>query len=580
MRRAAQRGTQALRGVGGAASDAVADACRLKSSPNAVPRSAGSWSTTARLRQRAYQGAAGASLFMAAGSSWEWQGVPAVSAAPAPRCARNSAVAVCQFTPGRNALPQAYTFGPATCLALPALPSPLPAASGTCEAFAAIDFGTSNSAIALPRAGAPGGVRLVPLEDGQPTMPTALFYCADGQRLYGRAALSAYVAGTDGRLMRSMKSILGSDLLEQATDVGAGRAVRYRDVVAGYLLELRRRALAQLPPGAVLRRVVLGRPVYFVDEDPTRDARAQAALEDAARAVGFEEVLFQYEPIAAALDHESRVAAEQLVLVADIGGGTSDFALVRVGPRCAAGAAGADRKKASGRGGDRRDDILASHGVHKAGTDFDRHLELAAILPLLGYGARRPPRPGEDAALAPVVPSGIYFDLATWHLINTVYAPQRIAELRRMKAWYADARHHARLLTVLQERLGHALAAAAEAAKIEVAQITGPAGATAIDLSLVEPRLAAMLSPAQAAQAIEADLAAIAQAAVETVRRAGLAPAAVDTLYFTGGSTGLTALVDRIAAAFPRAQRVRGERYASVAQGLGLHARAVFQPGG
>jgi hypothetical chaperone protein len=78
----------------------------------------------------------------------------------------------------------------------------------------------------------------------------------------------------------------------------------------------------------------------------------------------------------------------------------------------------------------------------------------------------------------------------------------------------------------------------------------------------------------------EADLAAIAQAAVETVRRAGLAPAAVDVLYFTGGSTGLTALVDRIAAAFPRAQRVRGERYASVAQGLGLHAQALFQRGG
>lgn len=450
------------------------------------------------------------------------------------------------------------------------------------QAFAAIDFGTSNSAIALPQVDAPGGVRLVALEDGQPTMPTAVFYRADGpdaegERLYGRAALAAYVAGADGRLMRSMKSVLGSDLLEQATDVGGGRSVRYREVVAGYLRELRRRALASWPPGVVLRQVVLGRPVYFVDDDPVRDARAQAALEAAARAVGFEEVLFQYEPIAAALDYESRITAEQHVLVVDIGGGTSDFALVRVGPQRAARATGRTRA------GDRRDDILAHHGVHKAGTDFDRHLELAAILPLLGYGARRPPRPGEDAAQAPAVPSGIYFDLATWHLINTVYTPQRVAELRRMKDWYADPRHHARLLTVLQERLGHALAAAAEAAKIEVAQVAdapGAAGAAVIDLSLVEARLAAGLSPAQAAQAIEADLAAIAQAAVETVRRAGVAPAAVDALYFTGGSTGLAVLVDRIAAAFPQAQRVRGERYASVAQGLGLHARAVFRPRG
>jgi hypothetical chaperone protein len=309
--------------------------------------------------------------------------------------------------------------------------------------------------------------------------------------------------------------------------------------------------------------VVLGRPVFFVDDDPVRDAQAQAALEAAARQVGFAEVLFQYEPIAAALDFESGVQTEQLVLVADIGGGTSDFSLVRVGPE----------RQRVGRGRpDRRDDILANHGVHLAGTDFDRHVELAAILPLLGYRARRPPRRGETAASAPEVPSSVYFDLASWHLINTVYAPQRVAELRRMKDWYADARHHARLMTTLDERLGHALAAAAEAAKIEVAQ----QGQAQIDLGLVERGLASELGETQAAAAIETDLAAIVAAAAETARRAGVAPEAVDALYFTGGSTGLAPLVERIAAGFPRARQVRGDRFASVAQGLGLHARAVF----
>jgi hypothetical chaperone protein len=210
--------------------------------------------------------------------------------------------------------------------------------------------------------------------------------------------------------------------------------------------------------------------------------------------------------------------------------------------------------------------------VHLAGTDFDRHLELAAILPLLGYRSRRPPRPGEAAAAAPEVPSSIYFDLASWHLINTVYAPQRVAEQRRMKAWYAEPRHHTRLMTVLEDRLGHALAAAAAAAKIEVAQ----QGTAQIDLSLVETGLASQLQPAQAAAAIEADLQRIVQAAAETARLGGVDAAAVDVLYFTGGSTGLAPLVDRIAAAFPAAQHVRGDRYASVAQGLGLHARAVF----
>ncbi len=425
--------------------------------------------------------------------------------------------------------------------------------------FAAIDFGTSNSAIALPRG--ERSVRLVELEPGHATMPTAVFYRADGtdalaepERLYGRAAIAAYVEGIDGRLMRSMKSILGSQLVEQSTDVGGGRAVRYVDVIAGYLRHLKRKAEAAAD--APLRNVVLGRPVFFVDGEPARDAQAQRVLEAAARQVGFDDVRFQYEPIAAALDHESGIDHEQLVLVADIGGGTSDFSLVRVGP---------------GRRGrpDRRDDILANHGVHIAGTDFDRHVELSAILPLLGYRSLGPAKPGETPR---EVPSGVYFDLATWHLINTVYAPQRVAEFRRMKSWFADPRQHKRLMEVLESHLGHALAAAAEQAKIDVATT----GQAQIDLWMVESGLAADISEAQAAAAIEADLARIVAAAQETARMAGVAGDAVDVLYFTGGSTGLTPLVDRIAAGFPRAQRVRGDRFASVAQGLGLYARVAF----
>jgi hypothetical chaperone protein len=427
--------------------------------------------------------------------------------------------------------------------------------------FVAIDFGTSNSAVALPQGAA--GVRLVELEPGQPTMPTAVFYRADtppqqleAERLYGRAAVAAYVEGTDGRLMRSMKSILGSSLLDQATDIGGGRSVRYRDVVTGYLRHLKR--LAEAEAGQPLQRIVLGRPVFFVDDDPARDRQAQAALETAARSVGWTEVQFQYEPIAAALDHESHIDREQLVLVADIGGGTSDFSLVRVGP--------------SRRGrAERRDDILGNHGVHLAGTDFDRHLELAAILPLLGYRSRRPAKPGEAAR---EVPSGIYFDLATWHLINTVYGPARVAELRAMRSWYEDPRHHRRLMTAVEERLGHALAAAAEQGKIDVATN----GTAAIDLGLLEPELQAELQEAQAATAIETDLQRIVDAAVATATMAGVARDAVDVVYFTGGSTGLRPLVARIAAEFPAAATVRGDRYASVAQGLGLHARAVFGP--
>lgn len=426
--------------------------------------------------------------------------------------------------------------------------------------FCAIDFGTSNSAIAIPDAGADGGMALVELEDGHPTMPTAVFYFVDGPetdgppRAFGRAAIAAYVDGLDGRLMRSMKSILGSALVDQTTDAGGGRGVKYLDVIAGYLLHLKRSA--ERRAGHPIDRVVLGRPVHFVDDDAARDAQAQASLEGAARRVGFNEVQFQYEPIAAAFAHEHALADEEIVLVADIGGGTSDFSLVRVGPQRAGRI-------------DRRDDVLGNHGVHVAGTDFDRRIELAAILPELGFGAFGPSVGGAPAR---EVPSGVYFDLATWHLINTVYSPQRVAELRSMRRFYAEARQHQRLMTVVDERLGHELAARAEQAKIDVAD----GGRTRIDLGLIESGLAVELTEPQAADAIESDIDAIVAAARDTVAQAGLAPERIVSLFFTGGSTGFRLLAQRIAAAFPNARVVSGDRFASVVTGLGLHARRRF----
>ncbi len=435
-----------------------------------------------------------------------------------------------------------------------------PASAGS---YCAIDFGTSNSAVAVPSAGG-AGMELVPLEpqhgERGRTMPTAVFYLAEGKdlhslpKLYGRAAVAAYVDGTDGRLMRSMKSVLGSALMEQHTDIGAGRSVAFGDVISSYLLHLKR--AAQAHAGREIDRVVLGRPVFFVDDDATRDAAAQASLEAAARAVGFTDIRFQYEPIAAAFHYEEQVTREQTVIVADIGGGTSDFSVVRVGPQRRARV-------------DRRDDILASHGVHSAGTDFDRHVELARILPALGYGAFGPSRPGR----APLeVPSRVYFDLATWHLINSVYRPQRLMEIASMRDDYADPRHHARLMTTLKHRLGHSLAALAEDAKIAVSQ----GGTHEIDLFEIERDLVVDVTEAEAVAAINHDLERIVHAAKETALLAGLHVNEIDALYFTGGSTGLRLLAERLAAAFPQAQAVHGDRFASVATGLGLEAKRHF----
>ena len=168
----------------------------------------------------------------------------------------------------------------------------------------------------------------------------------------------------------------------------------------------------------------------------------------------------------------------------------------------------------------------------------------------------------------------MYFDLATWHLINTVYIPQRVAELARMRDFYGDTRLHDRLMRVVTQRLGHALAALAEQAKIDVAD----GGSTRLALEAIEAGLAVTLSQGQAIGAIDNDLERVVAAARATLRQAGLTDAAVAVLYLTGGSTGLSPLAQRLAAVCPGAQLVRGDRFASVAQGLGLHAQRLFAP--
>ncbi|KFX64930.1 heat-shock protein [Burkholderia sp. K24] len=413
--------------------------------------------------------------------------------------------------------------------------------------YCAIDFGTSNSAVAVPDGAA---LKLAPVEGAYTTLPTAVFFNTDeNTREFGRAALAQYIDGFDGRLMRSMKSILGSPLAENSTDLGDGSAIKYTDIIAIFVDHLKRSA--EKSAGGPISRAVLGRPVFFVDDDPLADQMAQQQLEAAARSVGLREIHFQYEPIAAAFDYESHLTEEGLVLVADIGGGTSDFSLVRVGP---------ERVKRV----ERKDDVLAHHGVHVAGTDFDRRVELVTILRELGYQTLDPE--GRE------IPNRIYFDLATWHLINTVYAPKRVSELALMRHLFLQTKHHDRLMRVVERRLGHALAAHAEEAKIGVAA----GGETVIDLDEVEDDLRLAFDEAQLIKAGHDETQRIVQAARDTVQAAGVAPRDVNAIYFTGGSTGLAFLSGALAAAFPDAKAVFGDRLASVATGLGIHARRVF----
>jgi hypothetical chaperone protein len=403
-----------------------------------------------------------------------------------------------------------------------------------------IDFGTSNSAVSWANHGE--SAQLIPLEGDALNMPTAVFFNAEDQCThFGRDAVREYLSGTEGRMMRSLKSLLGSPLLLETTEVN-GHAVSFLDIVAIFLAELRERASIEL--GDEPTRVVMGRPVHFVDDSPERDALAQNSLEEAAYRVGFEHVSFQLEPIAAALDYERRLQRESLVLVVDIGGGTSDFTVVRLGPE--------HMHKTN-----RNSDILATSGVHIGGTDFDQRLSLGQVMPLLGYRHLGPE--GRE------VPHRVFLDLSTWHLIQWQYLPRALSQAQNLRTNYSDQKLHQRLMKVLHQREGHRIAYEVEQAKIRCSVNDA---ATSIDLSFLEAGLSAGMAPGDMQEHLAAQLARTVACARECVQRAALTDSDLSAVYLTGGSSALLPFQRALQAEFPGVALVEGDLFGGVASGL------------
>jgi hypothetical chaperone protein len=409
-----------------------------------------------------------------------------------------------------------------------------------------VDFGTSNSTVGWVR---PGHPVMLGLEEGKTTLPSVVFFNADDDEVtYGRAALADYLAGYEGRLMRSMKSLLGTSLIDGQTEVG-GRALPFRMLLAQFIGELKKRS--ERAAGREFTSAVFGRPVYFIDDSKDNDKLAEDTLAEVARSVGFKDIAFQFEPIAAAFDYESQIDREELVLIADIGGGTSDFSLVRLSPERA--------KKA-----ERRDDILANGGVHIGGTDFDKYLSLSSIMPLLGYGSRL--RNNSE------VPSSYFFNLATWHTINQVYTKKMWTQLSDLIRDSAEQEKLGRLQRLIDERAGHWLAMKAEEGKIALSADA----VVQLELDRLAPPVTLELRRDLFDGAIDHLVGSVETTVQNLLRDAGVTPQDVDTVFFTGGSSGVRKLRERIGAVLPAARKVEGDLFGSIGAGLALDAVRKF----
>jgi len=419
------------------------------------------------------------------------------------------------------------------------------------RSFCGLDFGTSNSTVACQ---IQGRTELAPVEGESRTLPSSVFFdFGDGSVSFGRAALACYADGVEGRLMRSLKSVLGGSLMDETTRIKS-RVYTFKEIIG--LIVARLKASAELAAADGVAKAVLGRPVHFVDDNPAADRAARDALEEIARAQGFTEIEFQYEPIAAALAYEQTVECEQYALIADIGGGTSDFSIVRVSPE--------GRLRA-----DRGQDVLANKGVHIGGTDIDRLLSLRAVMPLLGLNSER--RGDFGAKILPVA-NAFFVDLATWHRINLLYTPKVARELQSMLRHSLSPKLIERLIAVVESRRGHSIALSVETAKIALSTRTS----AAIDLTDIERDFVVETNRDILRAAIDDRLDALTRTLDDTLAAAGLTGERIDAVFLTGGSTAIPAVRAVATARTPRAKIVEGDLFGAVGLGLGLDARRKF----
>lgn len=412
----------------------------------------------------------------------------------------------------------------------------------------AIDFGTSNSAAALPY---PGGVFRIPIERGEDTLPTAVFFPAGGGAMrIGAAAADALIGGEDGRYMRALKSVLGLPLLHESRLIG-GRRRSLSEIITAFLTELRERSEATT--GQRLRRALSGRPVHFHTNDPARDAQAEADLRACYLAAGFDAVDFLPEPEAAALASHQLGGAARRGLIVDIGGGTSDFSVFET-------TNGLPR-------------ILASHGIRLGGTDFDHAVSMTHAMPLLGLDGelRREMGPG----LLPV-PRAPFVDLASWPRIPFLYTPETRRLAAEMEKFAVEPARLGRFRRVIEDELGHELAFAVERGKIGANK---PDGAGRIALGMIEPGLAVPVTPDSLDAALAAHRGALREAAAETLSLAGLGPAEIEAVILVGGSSLMRLVSEEMRALCPTAAIRSAEAFTAVVDGLAIAVRDGFAQG-
>ena len=406
-----------------------------------------------------------------------------------------------------------------------------------------LDFGTANSSVAVS-----DGLqsRVLELDQGNSSIPSTFFFDFDDDKTYiGEQAYDRYYLGDKGRFLRSFKSALGTSTLDHEVQIKRNRYA-VKDIIEQYLAIVVSRAEQSLQ--RPIENLVVGRPVHFVDHDPEADRRAQESLRQIVHNIGVKNVEFQLEPIAAALNYGVSVKAEELVLVIDIGAGTSDFSVVRFAATNAVNA-----------------DVISNCGVHVGGNDIDKAIALNQAMPLFGYKQRFKRREQLE------VPNHYYQNASSWHKIDLLYDRKVLNAMDEISPQVFNPELIDRFSSLLKSRQVHNVLSEVERMK---KAFSGHSSST-IDLDFIEPKLRVDVCEQTFHQLIDCMCDQIIANAYQAITLAGLSKTQIDTVYVTGGSMGIKHLHNKVVENFDTAQIIEGDRATSVARGLAIHGHQI-----
>jgi hypothetical chaperone protein len=428
--------------------------------------------------------------------------------------------------------------------------------SQTSQGAIGIDFGTTNSSIAS--AGGSDGVQLAkfPYFGGLTDAYRSLLYLQQAKEggvntlksWTGPEGIEHYLSEeTKGRLIQSLKSFLSSRTLH-GTEV-FGRRYTLEDLIARILRDLREKAEHQF--GMKIRSAVVGRPVHFVGaENHEDDSYAEGRLRSAFELAGYESVEFEMEPVAAAHYYESKLDHDELILIGDFGGGTSDFSLVHVGPTV-------------GRTGGVPGDIVGNAGVGIAGDSFDAKIVRHLVSPALGAGSQL-----RSLGKLLTVPAWVYIKLERWHHLSLLRAKDVLDMLRGVHAQSLEPEKIGALIHFIKEDLGFHLHRAVQKVKCDLSNDS----VAAFQFSDGFVDLRAAVERRSFEEWISEELGQIAQCVDSLLSSSGVRPLDVDMVFLTGGSSFVPAVRRIFEARFGKKRIRGGNEFTSVARGLALTA--------